>query len=166
MILEIDGWKFEIDMTTTMEYSAAEAADHCTCAYCRNFYAAIDDNYPELRPFLAQFGLDIEAPEELMPYDAAPVMVYDGVYAVCGKILTEGKGGIRVGEAYVFPEIEAPINRPAISPCFSLSVDGLELPWVLEEPMEDVVSPANQPSFLKRMWDKLLRRQPKDESST
>lgn len=40
MILEIDGWKFDIDFERTMEYSAAEAKEHCNCAYCHNFYAA------------------------------------------------------------------------------------------------------------------------------
>ena len=37
MILKIDDWEFDIDLERTMAYSAAEAADHCTCAYCRNF---------------------------------------------------------------------------------------------------------------------------------
>ena len=53
MILQIDDWKFDIDMERTMEYSAKEAAEHCDCAYCRNFYAAVDEHCSDLRPFLA-----------------------------------------------------------------------------------------------------------------
>ena len=99
MIIEIDGWKFDVDITATMEYSANEAAEHCDCGYCRNFYASIDREYPDLRPFLTQFGVDIEAPDELLPYDFPGEMDYDGYYAVCGWILTAGKEPIRIGQA-------------------------------------------------------------------
>ena len=51
---------------------------------------------------------------------------------------------------------------PEGSDCFMLYVMDLYLPWVLEEPLDEVVSPANEPSFLRRALDKLPRRQPKD----
>lgn len=162
MIIEIDDWKFDVDITATMEYSAAEAAEHCDCAYCRNFYAAVDDTYPKLRPFLARFGLNIEAPDELMPYDVSKEMWYDGTYAVRGRILAEGSSAIQIGEAYIHPEIDSQINHSLLEPCFYLFLDSVVLSWVLDEPMEDVVSPANEPSFLQKMWNKLLNRQPKD----
>jgi hypothetical protein len=44
------------------------------------------------------------------------------------------------------------------APHFVLSLEELELPWRLEEPLKDVISPANEPSFLKKMWDRLLDR--------
>ena len=69
MRLQLADWVFEIHMDATMQYSAAEAAEHCDCAYCRNFYAALDARYPDLRGILGQFGADAEAPEELMPFD-------------------------------------------------------------------------------------------------
>ncbi len=153
-ILEIADWKFDIDLEATMEYSAKEAQAHCTCAYCRNFYASVDAAYPQLRPFLTQFGLDIEAPEELMPFDDG---VYDATYAVCGKILQQGSplcvDGIPVS---VQRDSDANIGCP--SPYFVLSVGLFQLPWVLEEPVEEVVSTANEPSFLQRMLRKLLGR--------
>lgn len=165
MILEIDGWKFDIDLTATMEYSASEAADHCDCAYCRNFYAAVDNTYPHLRSFLAQFGLDIEAPEELMPYDIEKKMWYDGIYAVCGKILSAGSSELVCDGVIIHPkqEHELHINVGCPEPYFLLDVGTFILPWVLDEPMEDVISPANEPSFLKKMWNKLLKRQPKND---
>ena len=49
MRLQLADWVFEIHMDATMQYSAAEAAEHCDCAYCRNFYAALDARYPDLR---------------------------------------------------------------------------------------------------------------------
>lgn len=163
MTLEMEGWKLEVDLTATMSYSAAEAAEHCTCAYCRNFYGAIDSVSPGLRPFLAQFGVDIEAPDELMPFAATNVMV---LYAVSGRIREKGihpllQDGVRIDPED--PE-EAMINTGCPTPYFVLSVGPLELPWVLDEPLEEdeVLSPANEPSFLRKMMYKLLKRTPKD----
>ena len=154
MILKIADWEFDIDMERTMEYSAAEAADHCDCAYCRNFYAAHDSVCPELRPTLAQFGLHVEAPDVLYPYDIEDRMYYNGDYVVFGSILKYGKERIKVGDVYLEaaedPELEYPM------PFFVLYVQELVIPWVLEEPMKDVISPANEPSFLKKMWEKLI----------
>ena len=163
MILEIDGWKFDVDMAATMEYSSNEAKTHCDCAYCRNFFAVVDDIYPNLRPFLAQFGLNIEAPDELMPFDAENRMDYLGEYAVAGRILEKGLSPICVDGLSITPKDDSNINHSLTEPVFFLAFDWLRLPWVLVEPMNDVVSPANFPSFLKNMWNKLLGRRPKSD---
>lgn len=157
MILEIDGWKFDVDLTATMQYSAKEAADHCDCAYCRNFYATVDDTYPNLRPFLAQFGINVEAPEELMPFEPTNVLC---CYAVEGKILQFGKNITRIHGITIYGENpdDAMINVGCKAPYFILSVGPMELPWVLDENVDGVMSPANEPSFLRRMVDKLLSR--------
>ena len=166
MILRIEDWEFEVDIARTMEYSAAEAAEHCTCAYCRNFYAAVDTDYPELRSFLTRFGIDIEAPDELMPYDIGEDMHYDGVYMVCGSILQAGKKpildcGCLTVEAREYDKgLQIPHNCP--QPFFALDVGTIILPWILDEPMSETLSPANEPSFLKKMWDRLLRRMRKN----
>ncbi len=153
MILEIAGWKLDIDLEATMEYSAQEAREHCTCAYCRNFYATIDAQYPHLRPFLAQFGLDIEAPEELLPYDDA---VYEAVYAVKGRILEQGRESVEVEGIPIYIQTDSDANIFCPKPYFVLNVGLFQLPWVLEEPFEEVTSTANAPGFLKRMLSKLL----------
>ena len=160
MFLKVDDWEFDIDMTATMEYSAREAEDHCDCAYCRNFYAAIDTQYPNLRSFLARFGIDPEAPGELMPFDRPDGMCYLGEYVVAGKIVKQGRRCLCVDGVYLSPETDSEINHSMVCPCFYLSIEEMDLAWVLDEPMDDVVSPANLPSFLKRMWDKLLGKQP------
>lgn len=167
MRLKIADWEFDIDMERTMAYSAAEAAEHCDCAYCRNFYEVVDTDYPELRPFLAQFGLDIEAPDELMPYDVADDMHYDGVYMVSGRILQKGQKplldhGCLTIEAREY-EDGLLINHNCPEPCFALDVGTVILPWVLDEPMKDTISPANEPSFLKKMWDRLLGKAKKSD---
>lgn len=154
MHLQIDDWLFDVDMVRTMEYSSNEAADHCTCAYCRNFYAAVDAAYPQLRPFLAQFGVDVEAPEELECFDAQGWVRYVGSYAVIGRIQRFGKKPFLVGNAEIQPTINREFDLE--EPYFVLDLDGLELRWELDEPFKEVISPANEPSFLKKMWDRLL----------
>lgn len=162
MILQIDDWKFDIDMVRTMEYSSAEAKYHCDCAYCRNFYAVVDTDYPQLRPFLSQFGIDIEAPDELMPYDIGEDMYYEGIYMVCGTILQIGRKPILdCGCLTIVPREygDGPQNNHNCpEPFFALDVGTVILPWVLDEPMRETVSPANEPSFLKKMWLRLLSR--------
>lgn len=162
MILQIDDWKFDIDMERTMEYSADEAAEHCDCAYCRIFYAAVDRTYPELRPFLAQFGLDIEAPGEMdTDIYRCDSIDYELGYIVFGKILRCGDTELFAGTLHasvVYPKRGTYLWEimPKDAECFELSIPFFRLPWVLDEPMEDVVSPANEPSFLKKMWYRLL----------
>ena len=143
-------------MATTMAYSAREAADHCDCAYCRNYYCAVD---PQLRALLASFGLYLEAPDELMPYDLLDQMQYEGYYAVAGKILRTGKESLACANAVVTPceDRDLHIHTGILEPYFLLHVSVL-LPWVLEEPMQEVLSPANEPSFLKKMWARLLEK--------
>jgi hypothetical protein len=156
MRFKVDNWEFEVFLSETMEYSAAEAADHCDCAYCRNFYQAADSFTPQLRQFLAQFGLDLEAPDELMPYDVKDEVWYDGVYAVCGRIIQKGHTPIQLDDLQiiVLPDNQYQINHGCPDPCFFLSFTALKLPWVLDESMYGVISPANDPSFFRKMIDR------------
>lgn len=163
MVFSIEDWEFDVDLSQTMAYSAAEAAEHCTCAYCRNFYAAVDDAYPQLRPFLANFGVDVEAPDELMPFTSTNLL---NLYAVCGKIRKAGSSPIFVSGLRIDPESQkvSMVNTACPEPLFILSVGPFDIPWVLSEPPEEteIVSPANRPSFLKRMVNWLLGRNPSD----
>ena len=169
MILQLEDWKFDIDIARTMKYSAAEAAEHCDCAYCRNFYAAVDQCYPDFRPFMAQFGLDVEAPDELMPFDFEGEMYYDGTYMVCGRILQAGQAPLELSGIRIRATVDdgtgkmIQVNHSCPEPCFALDISSIVLPWVLNEPISETVSPANVPSFLKKMWDKLLGNEPNNK---
>lgn len=161
MILKIADWEFDIDIERTMAYSATEAAEHCDCAYCRNFYAAVDYDCPALRSFLAQFGIDMEAPDELMPYDLLPMpngiydrVFYAGKYVVFGNILKAGKTRFELGAVSLWPSEDSSFSFE--HPYFVLNLEESEIRWVLDEPFEEVISPANEPSFLKKMLDRLL----------
>ena len=150
MILQIDDWKFDIDMARTMEYSSKEAADHCDCAYCRNFYAGVDKKFPDLRPFLAQFGIDIEAPDEMLPM-IGDELLYDPTYKVFGSILQTGRYELQAGICNFVARTENPEADYFLLDCYEVC-----LPWILDEPLEGVLSPANEPSVLKKMWQKFL----------
>ena len=164
MLLNFGDWQFDVDMAATMAYSAQEAAENCDCAYCRNYYQAAD---PQLRALLGSFGLDLEAPDELMPYDFHGEMQYEGYYAVAGRILQRGEKPFACGNALVTPCVdeEPRVNTGIAGPCFLLNVS-VTLPWVLDEPMQEVLSPANEPPFLKKMWLRLLEKLGKDDIQT
>ena len=150
MILSIDDWIFNVDLDQTMEHSANCSHDHCLCGYCRNYYQTIDSGLEELRPFLAQFGSQPEAPVQLMPFEPTTYLAFFRIY---GSVLRKGRDCLYVQDTPV-------MVRPEDSESFLLEVGELELPWVLDEAMEEVVSPANEPEFMEQMLKKWLERQP------
>ena len=91
-------------------------------------------------------------------------MYYDSVYMISGRILNMGRKPLRVGDVLISPKAseDVQINYSCSEPCFGLEVGTVVLPWILKEPMKDTVSPANFPSFLKKMWQRLLSKPPKD----
>ena len=156
MTLTLDGWKFQVDVARTMAYSAAEAAEHCDCAYCRNFYAAVDEAHPALRPFLAQFGVDVEAPEEMVPaFYADGTLAYEPSYRVFGRLLQAGDREIVAGMCTISAE-------NGEEDCFFLDCHDVFLRWTLDEPMEDVISPANDPLLLEEAMLRQLFRSDTD----
>ena len=157
MLIELADWKLEADVPLTMALSGSQAKEHCTCGYCKNFYAAIDRAYPMLRPFLLQFGIDIEGPDELCPFEPT---IYEATYIIQGHIVQKGMQQLYLSDVPLMirsaPESDICTEHPA--PYFTLTVGLLELPWLLPDPMEDVISPANEEDFLERMQKKLLQR--------
>lgn len=155
MILCIDGWKFQVFTVTTRKHYAREVREHCTCAWCRNFYMAADLKYPEIRPFLDRFGVHMEAPEEMLSFTPTLCANY---YAVCGEILERGDGPILVNGISVEPltSEEAMINRDREVPWFYLYVGCMTLSWVLEESMEEADSPAKTKNPIVRLLSRWI----------
>ena len=121
-----------MDLEATATYSRQELAENCRCAYCRNFYEAIDRYYPQLRTFLTQFGLELNAPDRMSPIDYDPGRTdYDPRYVVFGQILQMGTYELSVGLANICPSaIEDLIDG---KPAFLLDVYEVSLPWILDE---------------------------------
>lgn len=143
MILEFADWRFDVDVESSREHTTQNAKDHCECDYCKNYYEAVDLAHPNLRHFLMQFGINIEGPSELMPFEPTLMLA---CYRVFGKIL-------QWGTAELFADGVPVTAEMAENDSFFLWVGEVELPWIQETNMEDVVSPANLPEFLERMQD-------------
>lgn len=148
MRLRINDWEFDIDLEATKEHSSFAAQDHCTCSYCENYYRSVSVCYPGIRLFLKQFGLDIDGPVEMYPFE--PTLYLSG-YRVHGKILRFGLEPMMVDGVPISAE-------PREDWCFMLEIGELSLPWVMPEDPEEVVSPANEPEFLERMYKKMWDR--------
>ena len=83
MILNIDDWKFDINLEDTQAHSSFSASRHCTCAYCENYYRGVRYVSPNLKGFLADFGIDIEGPVEMYPFEPTICLV---AYRVTAKM--------------------------------------------------------------------------------
>lgn len=147
MMISLADWQFRVDAVSTEDYTTRCSLDHCTCPYCQNFYENIDRVEPMLRPVLGKFGIFLNGPCEVMPFE--PTLVA-ACYRVTGKILKRGTASLHVETVPLRPE-EADENT------FFLWIGPVELPWTQEEPVEDVLSPANQPEFMDRMMQRLLK---------
>ena len=148
MILQIDDWEFDIDEERTKAHSSFAVNTHCTCGYCENYYRAADQVFPELRLFLEQFFVELTGPSEMYPFE--PTLCFLG-YKVYGRILKFGRGPIMVSGVPVMP-------TPREPDLFMLEVGEMTLPWILEEDMDEVISPANEPEFLENMYRIMIRR--------
>ena len=156
MILQIADWMFDVDISATMAYSAGVWEDHCTCGYCRNFYETLDNSYPSLKPFLNQFGMNSLTPEEMSPIEPTLCLIS---YCISGTIVKRGIYPLDSGEVVftVSTDEQNPLYEPPFGkPFFVLTTGLLELPWVLDEDMDEVISPANEPEYMERMMKRLL----------
>lgn len=141
MILKVKDWRFLVDKKGTLSHTTSNASDHCLCGYCKNYYDTVSVMYPNIKRFLADFGVNVEGPSELMPFEPT---LFLACYRVQGKILHWGQTELYVDGIAILPEI-------AEDGSFLLWVGEMELPWVQKEPQEDIISPANLPEFLERM---------------
>ena len=148
MVLKVDDWIFEIDFDKTAAHSAFVSSEHCTCAYCMNYYLTIGQVCPALKDFLMSFGVLLDAPSEMYPIE--PTLYLSG-YRVTGEIVQWGKVPMMVSGIPVTAE-------PSTGGTFLLEVGEVALPWVLDEDMDEVISPANEPEFLERMYQKIAMR--------
>lgn len=141
MLLQFGDWKFEVDIAATSERTRRYSFDHCECSYCKNYYDVIDQAYPQLRPALEQFGIHLEGPCELMPFEPTLMLA---CYRVDGSIIQWGHSGLYVSGIPLIPEA-------GDEETFLLWVGEMQIPWVQKEDPSDVVSPANLPEFMERM---------------
>lgn len=143
LILKLGDWKFRVDVEATDERTRRYSYEHCQCGYCKNFYDAIDIACPQLRSAIENFGINLEGPCELMPFEPTLMLA---CYRVDGQILQWGKAQLSVQGVSILPEA-------GDEKTFLLWVGEIRLPWLQKESAEDVVSPANLPEFMERMQE-------------
>lgn len=141
MLLQFGDWKFEVDKEATSQRTSTYSFDHCQCGYCKNYYDVIDQAYPQLRPAMEQFGIYLEGPCELMPFEPTLMLA---CYRVDGAIKQWGNSGLYISGIPLIPEA-------GDENTFLLWVGEMRIPWMQEEAPEDVISPANLPEFMERM---------------
>lgn len=155
-IIKKGKYTFSADIEKTKAYYKDLAA--CDCADCRNYYAQVKDIFPKLNGFLAEFGVDILKPDEAVSVETNSCVDYLSVaYTVCGSIETMGKGeiiiydnlplSISVADGFVLPNMQS-------DEYFTLSVEGIQLPWVLDEPFPE--SAAKTPSKIKSIAKRIF----------
>ena len=148
MILKIDDWVFDIDPEKTKEHSAYALESHCTCGYCENYYRSVETVYSGLKTFLEQFFVEIQGPSRMYPFE--PTLYLLG-YKVHGCIVRYSTEPIMVDGVPIMPV-------PLEDDLFLLEVGEMTLPWVLEEDMDEVISPANEPEYLEEMYRIMIQR--------
>lgn len=146
MDISIADWQFRVDVESTRDRTIRYSADHCMCAYCRNYYETVDEAHPRLRQVLGGFGIELNGPSEVMPLEHNVIL---SCYRVTGNVLHSGSTRLFVDQVPLFPE-------EGEDGTFLIWAGPMELPWVQEECPEDVISPANEPEFLDRMARKWL----------
>ena len=95
-------------------------------------------------------------PEEMSPIEPTLCMVS---YCISGKIIKKGVFPLDSGDVVLTVTIDEqnPLYEPPFGkPFFVLTSGLLDLPWVLDEDMDEVISPANEPEYLERMMKRLL----------
>ena len=128
---------FSVDTEKTKKYYATHT--FCNCAYCRNFYAQAKDNFPKLSAFLSEFGVDIAKPDETLSVETDNAIDY----IVCGSIASTGHD-FEINDHFPLSVV---ITDGFVSPneqtgrYFTISVEGIKLPWALDEPRPKPCTP-------------------------
>jgi len=136
MIIRRHGYVLDVDVQSTAKYSREHAL--CSCDEDRNLYAQIAEKFPKLKEFLAELGLLIERPDETSSCAVEDYIDYHFVsYTVIGKILESDQyeidmvdGGLSLN--IVIDNWYVP-NEQKTDQYFTVTVYGIDLPWVLDE---------------------------------
>lgn len=155
--IKIDEYTFSVDVEKTREYYKTHSL--CDCASCRNFYAQARGKLPKLNEFLEQFGADISRPDETWGVEADNGVNYITTdYTVCGRVEKMGKYEIDLhDEQFLSVVVTDGFTSPneQTGEYFTLSVDNISLPWVLNEPFPKTIK-ATAASKFKRFLGKIF----------
>ncbi|MBE6747787.1 MAG: hypothetical protein E7557_00975 [Ruminococcaceae bacterium] len=137
-----DNFVFCVDIEKTREYYVSNTL--CDCYGCRNLYEQIKTLSEKLSYFLSEFGIDICRPDESSYVEIDNYVDYLFIgYTVTGWIETEGIYETDIEDFHIkISKGDTPYDwfpNEQKEPCFFVSVEGISLPWVLNEPFPDAV---------------------------
>ncbi len=145
---------FYVDHEKTLAYYKTHSV--CECCCCRNLYAQIKAALPKLDEFLSAFGVDISKPDEAASVEMTDRIDYLFVgYTVTGKMESKTvyeaeRDGVRIIISHGDDPYEWFPNEQKM-PCFFISVYGISLPWVLDEPFPKQETPKSRvKNFFKK----------------
>ena len=152
--IQKEEYVFEVDIEKTTEYYKTHSLCECDC--CENFYTQINGMFPKLESFLSDFGIDISKPDEIMSFELNNTIQYISVdYTVCGKVATMGQHEIGIQDNKWFSiDITDGFASPneQTADYFTISVNNIELPWVLDKPFPESIANNRIKGFLKKLF--------------
>lgn len=154
MIIRKNGYVLDVDVEGTLKYSQERKL--CDCDEDWNLYAQIAEKFPELKEFLAELGLLIERPDEIGSCVVEDYIDYYFVsYTVLGKILEFDNYEIDMFDGGLFlnniiDNCYVP-NEQRTDKYFTVTIYGIDLPWVLDEPFPECCVSRNRMSLLARI---------------
>ena len=161
MIIQKEGYVLDIDIEATRQYS--ENHSLCDCNEDRNLYAQIQEKFPKLTTFLAEFGLLIDRPDETGSCAMDGYIDYHFVsYTVIGNILESDKYEIDMFDGELFLNIVIDNwyvpNEQKTDRYFTVTVYGIDLPWVLDEPFPESDTPKKMFSLVEQIKKPFCRK--------
>ena len=154
MIIRKHGYVLEVDTEGTAKYS--QEHEVCDCDEDRNLYAQISEKFPKLKEFLAELGLLIERPDETGSCAVGDHINYHFVsYTAIGKILGSDKYEIDMFDGGLLLKVVIDNwyvpNEQKTDQYFTVTVYGIDLPWVLDEPFPESGVPEKKISLFERL---------------
>ena len=161
MIIQKNGYVLDVDIDATCQYS--ESHTLCDCNEDRNLYAQIRERFPKLTVFLSELGLLIDRPDEIGSIAMDDYIDYLFVsYTVIGDILESDKYEIDMFDGELFLNIVIDNwyvpNEQKTDRYFTVTVYGIDLPWVLDEPFPESATPKKMFSLVERIKKLFCRK--------
>ena len=157
--IQKEDYLFEAAVEKTADYYRTHSLCECDC--CMNFYAQISGKFPKLESFLSDFGIDISKPDEITGVELDNTVQYISVdYTVCGKVAAMGQKMIDIHDgqliSLVITDGFASPNEQT-SEYFTISINNLEFPWVLDKPFPEPIRCKAPKSPIKEFFRKILK---------
>ena len=161
MIIRKQGYVLDVDVEDTIKYSKEHTL--CDCNEDRNLYVQIAEKFPKLKEFLAELGLLIERPDETGSCAVEDYIDYHFVsYTVIGQILESDKYEINLFDGDLFLNIVIDNwyvpNEQKTDNYFTVTIYGIDLPWVLDEPFPESSAQMKNTSLIERLKKLLCRK--------